>query len=372
MSILIAILIFAILVIIHEFGHFIVAKWSGVLVQEFAIGFPPRIWGFKRGETQYSINALPLGGYVLMPGENGDIPAEIETTNRQGETVVISGEEAQKRSFAYQPASRRAAILVAGVTMNLLLAIVVYTGIFAAAGAPLSNYVGDIVAGSPAQQGGLQPGDRILSINGTGVSSAFGAQATICNIVKNSSGSTVPVQAVVERDGQQQTLDLIARRNPPTGQGNIGFAFTTRTQAVQWYQAPGYALHQVFVGNFQSLADGIRLIACGRIPVQDAFSGPVGIVKTTAQAASSTAQFGFAPIFEILAFLSWNLAFFNLIPIPGLDGGRLLLLGIEVLRRGQRLDPKWESLVNLAGLGFLLSLIVIFTINDVSHIISGR
>jgi regulator of sigma E protease len=359
-SILVAIAVFAVLVIVHEFGHFIVAKRSGVRVDEFAIGFPPRLWSVKRGETRYSINALPLGGYVLMPGENGQMLDEKGNVD--------------PRTFAAQPASKRAAILVAGVTMNLILAWFIYMGLFAATGIALDPahspaVVGLIEKGTPAEQA-LKIGDHIISVNGVTVTNVQDTQAAIKNAVKNDHSAKdvndVPITLIVVRDGKQKTLQVNARRNPPPNQGQIGFGFQQQFNHISAIQLPGAALNQVFVGNFQLVGEGIHQVLVGAIKPQDAVTGPVGIVQVISTASS------IADLFYLMAFLSWNLAVFNLLPIPGLDGGRLLLVGVEVLRRGRRLAPEREALINLVGLGFLLSLILVFTVNDILRIVNGQ
>ncbi len=358
MSILVAIIVFAVLVIVHEFGHFIVAKRSGVRVDEFAIGFPPRLWSVKRGETRYSINALPLGGYVLMPGENGEMYDEKGNVD--------------PRTFAAQPASKRAAILVAGVTMNLILAWVIYMGIFGVQGVGLDPahslpIVGQTVKGTPAEQS-LKAGDKIISVNGTQVNNVPDTQADIKNAAKNApqNATEIPITLVIVRDGKVQTLQTHAQYNSSSKQWQIGFYFQQQYRHVPVVQVPGTALNQVFVGNFQLVGEGVHEVLAGIIKPQDAVSGPVGIVQVISTASS------IADLLYLMAFLSWNLAVFNLLPIPGLDGGRLLLVGVEVLRRGRRLAPEREALINLVGLGFLLSLLLVFTVNDILRIVNGQ
>jgi regulator of sigma E protease len=361
MGILIAILFFGILVLVHEFGHFIVAKWSGVRVDEFAIGFPPRVASFKRGETRYSLNALPIGGYVLMPGENGQL------TDDQGNI--------DPRSFAVQPAWKRAAILVAGVTMNMILAWVVYILIFAVIGAPNPSIpvIAEVVSGSPAQAAGLSSGDRILAINGQATHSVNDVHNDILSAVAadKTNNKTVPIQITLGHRGQDITKTVNALRNPPSGQGNVGIGIGELFQPVPWYTLPFQGLQQIGQ-NFSDEGTAIHEILTGLIKPGNAFAGPVGIVNYTSQAANAAPTQGYANLFGLLALLSWNLAIVNILPIPGLDGGRLLILLIEVVRRGKRLAPEREALVNLAGMVFLLSLIAVLTINDVSHIISGH
>lgn len=363
MTILAAVLVFAILVIVHEFGHFIMAKRAGVRVDEFAIGFPPRIWGFKRGETQYSLNLLPLGGYVRMPGENGEV------TDEHGNPDT--------RTFGAQTAGKRALILVAGVTMNMILAIVIYIGLFAVNGKP--NYdipvIASVVAGSPAATAGINGGDRILAINGHRTQDVKNVQDLIAQTIADDKNpvdkDTVPLQITVGHLGQQHTLTVNARRNPPQGQGAIGIGISVLFSAVPIWQTPGLAIVQIGE-NFTVTGQGIHDVLAGIIKPGEAFSGPVGIVKFTSQAAGETSSYGLTPLLSLMALLSWNLAVVNLLPIPGLDGGRLLILGIEVLRRGKRLAPEREAIINLAGMVFLLSLIAVITVNDISHIVAGK
>lgn len=363
MTILAAVLVFAVLVIVHEFGHFIMAKRAGVRVDEFAIGFPPRIWGFKRGETQYSLNLLPLGGYVRMPGENGEV------TDEHGNP--------DSRTFGAQTAGKRALILVAGVTMNLLLAIVLYIGLFAVNGKP--NYdipvIGSVQAGSPAAAAGIAGGDRILAINGQQTSSTGDVQNFIQQAIaadkKPQDKDIVPLTITTSHLGQSHTLTVGARRTPPAGQGSVGIGIGVLFTAVPFWQTPGLAVGQIGE-NFVETGQGIHAVLAGLIKPGDAFAGPVGIVKYTSQAAGETGSYGLTPLLSLMALLSWNLAVVNLFPIPGLDGGRLLILGIEVLRRGKRLAPEREAIINLAGMVFLLSLIAVFTFNDISHIVAGK
>lgn len=357
MEIVIAILMFAVLVLVHEFGHFITAKRAGVRVDEFAIGFPPRLFSFKRGETTYSLNLLPLGGYVRMPGENG------EMTNEQGDP--------DPRTFAAQSAGKRALILVAGVAMNFIFAWVIYTGLFAFQGQPIPNqaYITSIASKSPAQAAHLQANDRILAINGEPVTDASSVQSAIAKAMNadKSNSATVPLTITILRNGEQETIQVNARRHPPSGQGAIGIVIGSKYTPVPLWQTPFLGVQQVG-GDFAAEGEGIHEILIGAIKPSDAVAGPVGIVQIAGEASNA----GLGAALSFMAFLSWNLAVVNLLPIPGLDGGRLLILGVEVLRRGKRLAPEREALINLAGMVFLLSLIAVITVNDISRIVSGH
>jgi regulator of sigma E protease len=356
-TILIAIVVFAVLVLVHEFGHFIVAKRAGVRVDEFAIGFPPRIVSFTRGETTYSLNAIPLGGYVRMPGENGEV------TDEQG--------NADPRTFGAQTAGKRAAILVAGVTMNFLFAWFIYSALFVVQGQPHFDIpvIGIVQSGTPAQAAGLHGGDRILAVNGQKVSNQNDVSTAIHNAINadKGKGTTVPVTLTISHDGQNKTITLQARKNPPAGQGAIGIEISILYTPISPLASPVFGLQQIGE-NFALEGQGIHDILAGVIKPSQAVTGPVGIVQYTGEAASA----GFGALASFTAFLSWNLAVVNLLPIPGLDGGRLLILGVEVLRRGKRLAPEREAIINLAGLVFLLSLIAVVTFNDISRIVSGH
>ncbi|HLW00282.1 MAG TPA: site-2 protease family protein [Ktedonobacterales bacterium] len=378
-----AIPVFGLLVFVHEFGHFITAKWSGIRVEEFGFGFPPRIFGIKRGETIYSINWIPLGGFVRMPGENG------ETVDDEGNY--------DPRSFASKPAWRRAIVLVAGVTMNVILAFLLFGLAYASGESGYSPLVQSVCAGSPVALAGMQPGDKIISVDG---------QSTVLNsdvsqIVQNDinaapkGATSVPIQITFQHaNGTTQTETVGARTtdlsntpcknasgatikdsqgNPINSQGPLGIVWNNSVVTTHHYpliQIPGLAVQQagIMLGGF---ADLIRSIFDGAFNVHQV-AGPVGIVNFTGQAASLVPQLGWFPLLNLTAFLSLNLAIINILPFPALDGGRLALLGLEVVRRGKRLDPRHEGLIHLAGMAVLLILVVIITWNDIGTLISQR
>lgn len=357
---LVAIPIFAVIVLVHEFGHFITAKWSGIRVEEFGIGFPPRAIGIRRGETIYSINWLPLGGFVRMPGENGEL------TDPDGKP--------DPGSFAAKPASRRLLVLVAGVTMNLILAVVLFSVAHALGQPQFPAVIGKVVAGSPAAQAGLLPGDRILSVDGqsvryyqdaiTDVSTAVGAAPT--------SAATVPIVLVLDHAHTTTpvTITVNARVHPPSGQGAMGVSFSQTDPVydrVPLWQAPIAGVQEVGT-TLAAIWDGIHQVIRGTISFSDAFQGPVGIVQDSGQAAALIPQFGWYWIIYLTGALSLSLAVVNILPIPALDGGRVLLILIEIARRGKRLAPEREGLINLVGMAALLSLMALITYFDISKI----
>lgn len=357
--ILVAILIFGLLVIVHEFGHFITAKWSGIRVEEFAVGFPPRIASFTRGETTYAINLLPLGGYVKMPGENGEV------TDENGNP--------DPRTFGAKPASKRALVLVAGVTMNLLLAIVLFTAAEAVGTVQYHPVLKGVVAGSAAEQAGVKPGDTILSVDGhpTPYWSDMLDQVQHDVNYAPDGAKTVPIVLVVTRQGSTTpttlTVNAPVRLQAPLGiELDVAEANTVHIRVPIW-QAPIEGVRDIGRVSVATY-DGVRAIIRGLIPANQAVQGPVGIVKTTGQATAAVSTIGWYPLLFLAGYLSLNLAVINILPIPGLDGGRLLFIVIEVLRRGKRVSPQREGLVHFIGLATLLVLVLLVTINDVTNL----
>jgi regulator of sigma E protease len=273
MYLLVAVPIFALLILVHEFGHFLTAKWAGIRVDEFGIGFPPRLVGVKRGETIYSINLLPIGGFVKMPGENG------ETTDANG--VV------DPRAFASKSPGKRAIVLLAGVTMNLLLAIVLFTAAEAVGPVQYLSYVRSVQAGSPAQAAGMQSGDHILSVNGNPITYFSDLMTQVNTAVDKapSGGQTVPVVLVVQHANASQPVSITvqARIHITKDQGHLGLEADPAHavhQSTPLWQAPAKGVQDigfVAVATWQGIHDVVR----GLIPVNQAFEGPVGIVTTT-------------------------------------------------------------------------------------------
>ncbi len=357
-----AIPVFGLLVIVHEFGHFIAAKWAGIRVDEFAIGFPPRLFAFKRGETTYAINLLPIGGYVRMPGENG------ETTDEQGNP--------DPGAFASKPANKRLIVLLAGVTMNIILAFLLLTAAEAIGAPNPYAIVGDVQAGSPAADAGLHSGDHILSVNGQPVKYFTDFRNDVNAVTDHtpSSTKTVPVTVVLQRKGESQPVTIVvqalAHPNASAGQGHFGV--TADYTGAPWARAPIWQAPLLGVQDMGAIVVAtvqfVGLLIHGVLPWNQTVSGPVGIVKATGQEASYVPVVGPAPLLTFTALISLNLAFVNALPIPALDGGRVVFVLIEMLRRGKRISPEREGLVNLIGMGALLLLILIVTINDIGNI----
>lgn len=340
-------LVLSLLVLVHEIGHFVVGRWAGARIEEFAIGLPPRVVSKRYGETDYSINALPLGGYVRFAGEDGhDVPGGLLSV----------------------PPPKRALILLAGVTMNALLAILLFSLVYAT-GYPTQVPIGGIriaqvVAGSPADQAGLKAGDIVLKIADQTVNDTTAFSAA----VRGSEGRPVAL-TVKHSDGQQGVLNVTPRLNPPQGEGPMGIAIELATVVRNISYSPAQALWKGLEQTWQATKMTFSIpamIVQGLIPADLARPvGPLGISRIVGGAAEAIPVSGLAPILLTTALLSVSLAIVNILPFPGLDGGRLVFVLIEALRGGKRVDPQREAVIHFAGLMVLMGLFVIITYFDI-------
>ncbi len=311
------------------------AKKFGLLVEEFGFGLPPRIWGKKIGETIYSINALPFGGFVKIFGEDG-----LE-------------EQGKKGSFTSLKIWKRSLILFAGVFMNFLLGWLVISIVFSI-GIPKAILITEVVPDSPAAEIGLIAGDKITN---------FSELDEFIKYINDNQGKTVNLE--VERLGEVFSIQAVPRIDPPEGQGALGIALVEGG-------LPKMGLFSSFYEGLRTSVEIIKGIAVAIFSLlKSAFvgeatlesvAGPVGIVKITAQASS----LGFIYLLQLLALISLNLAVINIIPFPALDGGRLLFLVIEKIK-GSPLNPKFERLANAAGMALLLLLMFLITVKDISR-----
>jgi len=385
MTLLIFILILSILVFVHELGHFIVAKKSGILVEEFGFGLPPRIFGKKIGETVYSINALPIGGFVKLYGENG----EDEVVGNQ-KTTVGTG-----RAYFEKPIWKRLSVLLAGVSMNLLLGIVAFSILYFIYGIPTKTgkiVIAGIAENSPAQLSEVKIDDQILAIDGQKITQ----MDQFIFLTKEKAGQVIKLEIAREKDnpcksennsvlggmttsgeigfncnGENLIVTLIPRINPPEGEGPLGVAITdTEMKKYPWYQMPFLGVAEGFKESLSwgkmiisSLGQTVFvLVTKGQVPKD--IAGPIGIFQVTSQVA----QGGFLAVLQFLGILSVNLAIINILPLPALDGGRLIFLAYEAISK-KRVNPKVEDWVNKLGMAFLLSLMVLITINDILRLV---
>lgn len=358
MTLILFLLILSILIFFHEFGHFLAAKKAGILVEEFGFGLPPRLWGKKVGETLYSINALPIGGFVKLYGEDGSG----KITNKQ-----IPNNKLKGRAYFEKSLGRRFSVIIAGVAMNLLLAIVCFSALYFHFGIPVKTDKIKIVGvseNSPARAAQIKPDDQIISIDGEKVT---GTESFV-ELMKERAGTVVHLGIV--RGEETLEISVIPRENPPAGDGPLGVAVSDmEMKKFPWWQMPYFGVREGFK---ESLAWGgmilsflkktlISLVVSGKVPRD--IAGPVGIYQITGQAVKG----GIFAVIEFLGILSVNLMIINVLPIPAMDGGRLIFLGYEAIAR-KKANQKLEMLVNNLGMAFLLALMVLITANDVLRI----
>lgn len=342
--ILVAILMFGILIALHEFGHFAAAKLSGVKVNEFSIGMGPLILHKQGKETEYSLRALPIGGFCAMEGEE-------------------EGESSDPRAFPNRPWWQRLIILLAGVTMNFLTGLLILLLLFSRGSAFYAPVVNGYTEGSTAQAQGLEVGDRITRVDGHAVWLADDISFFLSRI----GGETV--ELTVSRGSETFTTDY--RLN----NGMLGIYTTPEEKTAgtvlryAWLQAIDY-VRMVWI----SLGDLIS----GAVGLRD-MSGPVGIISMVgdvgeagaeaAQAAGESAFLGaLRNILVFVAFISINLSVMNLLPIPALDGGQILFMavnGVLLAVRGKKLDPKYQNWVSVAGFALLMLLMAAVTVSDI-------
>ena len=345
MFVVVFIALLIVLVLTHELGHFAAARLCKVKVEEFGIGFPPRIWGFKRGETIYSINWLPLGGFTKLLGE--------EDPTAEG-------------SLASKSIPARILVLGAGSLLNILLPIILFSMAFMIPHTITheSVMIKDVAANSPAQAAGIQPGDRILSVNNHEVKNRSDASFNI----QLNLGYEIPM-VVQHADSAKQTVLVTPRWNPPQGQGATGVQLTYSDNTTVVESQPFWeAIPNGFVHSWEILVlfknEVVGWFVRSTAPQ---LAGPIAIAQITGQVYEA----GISPLLEFMALISINLGIFNLFPFPGLDGGRLVFVFLEWIRRGKRISPQKEGLVHFIGFAILIALILVISYFDVSRIISG-
>ena len=355
-SILIFIFVLSLLVLVHEFGHFIVARLSGVWVEEFGFGLPPRIWGKKIGETVYSVNLLPFGGFVRLHGETGS--DEIKNP---------------KAAFLEKPKKVRVAIVIAGVVMNFILALVAFSLVYSTQGIPRETenvHVLDVAPGTPAQGAGLMPEDIFKLVGNERITSVD----QFINVIEENKGKRIKFE--MERVENGETLDittyLTPRESPPEGEGPLGVVISqTEIYYPPLWQRPIYGVYfgakeSYFWGKtvIVGLVNIVNRLLSGQTP--EDLTGPVGVYVVTAEAA----KVGVVALINFIGILSVNLAIFNIIPFPALDGGRLLFIGLEGIL-GRKILPRVEAVVHSVGLIILLLLIAAITARDISRLITS-
>lgn len=362
MTILIFLAVLFVLILVHEWGHFIVAKKTGMRVDEFGIGFPPKLFGIKRGGTQYTWNLFPIGGFVRIYGENAEDAAE---DGRAGADI--------SKSFTSKSKWAQSAVLVAGVTMNIILAWALFVFVFVYGvptiveeGTQSSNaqlVVTNVLKDSPAEKAGITVGSEILAYsdgNGTLTPSAFKTYTSsgvsdIALTIENKEGRkeivVTPVTGIIKDSPEVRAIgigpSLVDEVSKPFGTAVVDATKSTYNSLI----AITVGLFSLIVDIFQNDADLSQV------------AGPIGIVGLVGDAA----EFGLSSLLLFTAMISLNLAVINMLPFPALDGGRLLFVVIEAIIR-RPINPVWVGRINLVGFVLLLTLMVVVTYSDIGKL----
>lgn len=409
------IIVFGVLVFFHEFGHFLFAKRAGIMVREFAIGMGPKIFGMTKGETLYTVRLLPLGGYVKMAGDDLDtielqpgyrigiilndnneaqkiylnqkvqhpnvLFLEVEKAELEKELWIEGYDEEERlqrinvarnailvengnetiiapydRQFNSKSVGKRAMTIFAGPLFNFILAFILFILVGVLQGVPTYEpVIYDVVKGSPAEQAGMKAGDLVTEINGQKIEKWQELSSTVQN------NPDKPLKVILERDGESIELQMTPKSVTENGMtfGQIGVRYQSPVEKNP-FKAVVFGVQQTWEYSVLIL-DAVGKLITGQFSI-DALSGPVGIYQATGEVAQS----GIYSLIFWTAALSINLGIMNLLPLPALDGGRLIFFGIEALR-GKPIDRQKEGLVHLIGIVLLMILMVVVTWNDIQR-----
>jgi regulator of sigma E protease len=336
--------VLGLLIFVHELGHFLAAKLAGIRVERFSLGFPPRLIGKKWGDTDYCISALPFGGYVKMAGMID------ESLDKDG----IKGEPDE---FMSKPILTRLGVMAAGPGMNFVLAIVIFAGatFFTGIPEPIGPVIGSVLPGEPAEQIGMQAGDRIVSLNSEVVES----WDDVVRIIHASPEKEVSL--TYERMGEIISATVVPKLDEINGVGLIGIAPETKVRPAGFFEAIGNGFATTWYLT-KLVVRSLGMIITGKVDIRKGLAGPIGIAKMTSESAKS----GFGALLMFAAFLSLNLGFLNILPIPVLDGGHIVFLAIEAVKR-KPLTIKTRLIVQQIGMALLLALMVFFIFNDIAR-----
>ena len=334
-----------VLVMAHECGHFFTARATGVKVEEFGLFFPPRLYSIKRGETLYSLNAVPIGGFVKMAGE---------------EDPNVPGSLASKSHLV------RVTVLAAGSIMNAILPILLFTVAFMIPHSIVSGHVmvKEVAPGSPAAQAGIEVGDKILMINDERIRNI----ADVNTAIRLEIGQEIDL-LVEHSDSSRETYKVMTRWRPPPGEGATGVTVQLTDaelirESYPFWKAIPMGVEEC-IDTYVLFKNVIIGMIIGTEPV--VIGGPVAIAQITGEAAKA----GFSYLLQFAAFFSINLAIINIFPLPALDGGRIVFVVLEWFRRGKRVSPRIEGIVHTVGFFALIAAMVAITYQDIARIITG-
>lgn len=340
MSIIIALIVFSIIVIFHELGHFWLAKANGIKVNEFSLGLGPTIWGVQKGETKYSIKLLPFGGACMMEGEDE--------------------ESSDERAFGAKSVWARMSVVFAGPLFNFIMAFVFAFVLMCCIGYDKPQ-ITDVLPGYAAEEAGIQAGDTITKIDGMRVH--FYREISAYSMFHP--GETVEI--AYERDGEIYTTELMPKYDEETGRYLYGFSYLTQRVKGNLFTNLTNSFYELRYWIYTTL-QSLRMLVTGQLSVNE-LNGPVGIVKnmgdTYTEAVKSEGYYtAFLNILNWIILLSANLGVMNLLPLPALDGGRLVFLIVEAIR-GKKIDPNKEGVVHLIGIALLFLLMFVVMFNDI-------
>lgn len=335
MRILLAVVLFLLLIVFHEFGHFIVAKKSGIKVNEFAVGMGPLIYSKEKGETTYSFRLVPIGGYCAMEGEED--------------------ESNDPRSFDNAPAFKRFLTILAGPVANLIIAVLVFTIVGGISGV-VTTEVSDFIEDSPAKIAGIEKGDEISKLNGEEISD-FTEISKVVNDFYKDKDFEKEINVEVKRDGK----DLDFNFKPKVEAENVYIGIIPARRTPGFFEAIALGFKETG-RNIKMIFTILGRLLTGKLAL-GALSGPVGVLKEL----GNQAQSGLANLLYFLAYISVNLAVFNLLPIPALDGSKLLTSAIEMIT-GKKINKKLEERITMVGFFILLGLILVVSIKDIINL----
>lgn len=378
--------ILSVLVFVHELGHFLTAKKFGIKVEEFGFGFPPKVWSKKVGETEYSINLLPIGGFVKLYGEDEAGGGSVKRSD------MPSGD--LKRAFFARPAWQRAVVVLAGVVMNFILAVVIFyvflslssfktelpkitdhTFVFSNTTVQKDVVVGEVTPDSPAEKANIRIPSAVIDVNDQKIDKV----EDFVKAIEQNKGKEVEITFRNLTSQEEYDVSLTPRVNPPKDEGALGVSLFEFESFNISYDTPFQRIISGVIHPINLMAYNLDVIGVligqsfekkSAAPIGQSVSGPVGIVSVVGEVISiPDIKAKIIQTLNLAGLLSISLAFFNVLPIPALDGGRLFFIVIEMVT-GKKVNPKHEAAIHAAGLFILLSLVVLVSISDVLKLFS--